>query len=103
VELKNALNSIVVSNSTTLISLINIERFELLFKFSDTIVITPSVYSEVSVQKSAKHILDSYITLSKVKICKVNNVKRVNELLVRLNLGESESIVLPKSRTCHLL
>ena len=102
-ELTNALNAIVVSDSTTLISLINIERFELLFKFSDTIVITPSVYSEVSVQKSAKHILDSYITLSKVKICKVNNVKRVNELLVRLDLGESESIVLAKEQNLPLI
>ena len=55
-----ALNSIVISDSTTLISLINIERFELLFKFSDRIIITPSVYSEVSVKKSVKRIISTY-------------------------------------------
>jgi len=43
-----ALNSVVISDSTTLISLLNIERFELLFKFSDKIIITPAVYSEVN-------------------------------------------------------
>ncbi len=70
-----ALNSIVVSDSTTLISLINIERFELLFKFSDTITITSAVYSEVTVQKSAKRILDEYISLSKVTVSEVNNTR----------------------------
>ncbi len=89
-----ALNSVVVSDSTTIISLINIERFELLFKFSDTITITTAVYNEVIVGKSAKRILDKYIYLSKVTVLKVNNTKKVNELLIRLDLGESESIVL---------
>ena len=72
-----ALNSIIISDSTTLISLINIERFELLFKFSDTIIITPSVYSEVTVQKSAKRILDDYISHFKVLIFEVKNEKKV--------------------------
>lgn len=62
-----ALNSIVISDSTTLISLIYIERFMLLFRFSDTIIITPSLYSEVTIKKSAKRILDEYISLSKVR------------------------------------
>jgi len=98
-----ALNSIVVSDSTTLISLISIERFELLFKFSDSITITPAVYSEVTVQKLAKRILDEYISLSKVTVSEVNNTKKVKELLIRLDLGESESIVLAEEQNLPLI
>ena len=98
-----ALNSIVVSDSTTLISLINIERFELLFKFTDTITITPAVYSEVTVQKSAKRILDEYVSLSKVTVLEVKNSKTVKELLIRLDLGESESIVLAEEENLPLI
>ena len=98
-----ALNAIVISDSTTLISLINIERFELLFKFSDTIIVTPSVYSEVTVQKSAKRILDEYISLSKVVVNEVENSKKVKELLIRLDLGESESIVLAEEQKLPLI
>jgi predicted nucleic acid-binding protein len=98
-----ALNSIVISDSTTLISLINIERFMLLFRFSDTIIITPSVYSEVTIKKSAKRILDKYISLSKVKILEVENIKKVKELLIRLDLGESESIVLAEEQNLPLI
>ncbi len=98
-----ALNSIVISDSTTLISLINIERFELLFKFSDIIIVTPSVYSEVTVQKSAKRVLDEYISLSKVVVKEVKNSKKVKELLIRLDIGESESIVLAKEQNLPLI
>jgi len=98
-----ALNSIVISDSTTLISLINIERFELLFKFSDTIIVTPSVYSEVTVQKSAKRVLDEYISLSKVVVNEVKNSKKVKELLIRLDIGESESIVLAEEKNLPLI
>jgi len=98
-----ALNSIVISDSTTLISLINIERFRLLFKFSDQIIITPSVYGEVSVKKSAKRIIDEYITLEKVAIQEVVNVQKVKELLIRLDLGESESIVLAEEKSLPLI
>jgi len=98
-----ALNSVVISDSTTLISLINIERFELLFKFSDKIIITPAVYREVTVQKLAKRVIDDYMALSKVSINEVKNTKKVNELLIRLDLGESESIVLAQEQNLALI
>ena len=98
-----ALNSIVISDSTTIISLINIERFELLFRFSDTIIISPAVYREVSVRKSAKRILDEYITLSKVIILEPKDSQKIKELLIRLDLGESESIVLAKEQDLPLI
>lgn len=98
-----ALNSVVISDSTTLISLLNIERFELLFKFTDKIIITPAVYSEVTVHKSAKRVLDEYIVLSKVVVSEVKNLKKVKELLIRLDLGESESIVLAEEQNLALI
>ncbi|MCH9740643.1 MAG: hypothetical protein K0U38_07385 [Epsilonproteobacteria bacterium] len=98
-----ALNSIVISDSTTLISLINIERFDLFFNFSDTIVITPSVYREVTVQKRAKRIVDEYISLEKITVSEVKNCKKVKELLIRLDLGESESIVLAEELNLPLI
>jgi len=98
-----ALNSVVISDSTTLISLLNIERFELLFKFSDKIIITPAVYAEVTVQKSAKRVLDEQIKLSTVTVLEVENHKKVEELLIRLDLGESESIVLAEEQDLVLI
>jgi len=98
-----ALNAIVIFDSTTLISLINIERFDLLFKFSDTIIITPSVYVEVTIQKRAKQILDEYISLSQIAVHEVKNHKKVKELLIRLDLGESESIVLAEEQNLPLI
>ena len=98
-----AINSLVISDSTTLISLINIERFELLFKFSNNIIVTPAVYDEVTVQKSAKRILDEYISLGKVSVVEVSNKKKVKELLIRLDIGESESIVLAEEKNLPLI
>jgi predicted nucleic acid-binding protein len=98
-----ALNSIVISNSTTLISLINIERFELLFKFSQNIMISPTVYKEVSIKKSAKRILDKYISISKITIKKPQNQQKIKELLIRLDLGESESIILAEEEKLPLI
>jgi len=98
-----ALNAVVVSDSTTLISLLNMKRFELLFLFSDTIVITPAVYSEVVVKHYAKEILDRYIEDGKVIVEEVDDTPKVKELLLRLDLGESESIVLANEKQIPLI
>lgn len=98
-----ALNSLVVSDSTTIISLLNIERFELLFKFSETLVITEAVYAEVAKRKTAKKLLNKYIVDKKIIIWTVNDKKKVAQLLNRLDLGESESIVLAKQEKLPLI
>jgi len=98
-----ALNTVVVSDSTTLISLMNIERFELLFDFSDSIMITPAVYKEVGIQKSAKRILDEMIASSKITVETSSDTQKIKELLIGLDLGESESIVLAQERNLPLI
>jgi len=67
------------------------------------IIISPAVYNEVSIKKSAKRVLDEHITLSKVIILEPKNSKKIKELLIRLDLGESESIVLAEEQNLPLI
>ena len=98
-----ALNLAVVSDSTTLISLLNIDRFELLFKFSKTIIISQAVYAEVSFQNHAKQVLDGFIENRRVVVKSIKDKKHLPQLLIRLDLGESESILLAKNENLPLI
>lgn len=98
-----ALNQAVVSDSTTLISLLNIDRFELLFKFSKTIIISQAVYTEVSYQNYAKQVLDGFIKDKRVIVKSIVDNKKLSQLLIRLDLGESESILLAKKENLPLI
>ncbi len=98
-----ALNQAVVSDSTTLISLLNIDRFELLFKFSKTIIISQAVYGEVSYQNHAKRVLDGFIEEKRVIVKSIEDDKNLSQLLIRLDLGESESILLAKKENLPLI
>jgi len=98
-----ALNQAVVSDSTTLISLLNIDRFDLLFKFSKTIIISQAVYTEVSYQNHAKQVLDGFINDKRVIVKSIEDDKNLTQLLIRLDLGESESILLAKKENLPLI
>ena len=98
-----ALNQAVVSDSTTLISLLNVDRFELLFKFSKTIIISQAVYAEVSFQNHAKKVLDGFIKSKQVVVKSIKDKKQLPQLLIRLDLGESESILLAKNENLPLI
>ena len=98
-----AINTVVVSDSTTLISLFNIDRFELLFHFSHTILISQAVYNEVSCQYPAKKSLDAYIADKRVIVKALEDSKQLAQLLIRLDLGESESILLAKKENLPLI
>ena len=98
-----ALNQAVVSDSTTLISLLNIDRFDLLFKFSKTIIISQAVFDEVSYQNHAKQVLDGFIKDKRVIVKSVKDDKKLSQLLIRLDLGESESILLAKKENLPLI
>ena len=54
----------IVSDATILITLINIDRFDILEKFIDKIYITKEVYSEVTKKIYAKNFIDSYLDKS---------------------------------------
>ncbi len=97
------MNQAVVSDSTTLISLLNIDRFELLFKFSKTIIISQAVYNEVSYQNHARRVLDGFIKSKRVTVKSIKENKKLSQLLIRLDLGESESILLAKKENLPLI
>ena len=98
-----ALNQAVVSDSTTLISLLSIDQFELLFKFSKIIIISQAVYAEVSYQNHAKQVLDGFIEDKRVIVKSIEDNKKLSQLLIRLDLGESESILLAKKENLPLI
>ncbi len=78
---------IVVSDSTTLIILSNLNRFELLQNIFSTIIIPQKVYDEINF-KSTIHLPDF------IKIVKVKEDEKLQELKMLLDDGESEAIVL---------
>ena len=97
------MNQAVVSDSTTLISLLNIDRFDLLFKFSKTIIISQAVFDEVRYQNHAKQVLDGFIKDKRVIVKSIKDDKKLSQLLIRLDLGESESIILAKKENLPII
>lgn len=77
----------IISDSTTLIKLFDLNRLELLSTLFPKIIIPLAVYEEVSVKKSI--VLPTFISVQKVKESKV-----LETLKLVLDLGESESIAL---------
>lgn len=84
----------IVSDATILITLININRFDILEQFVDKIYITKEVYSEVSQKIYAKNFIDSLINKGFLEIKEFKNRQLYNEFRFILDKGESSSIVL---------
>ena len=80
----------IVSDSTTLIILFDLERLELLSNLFDEIYIPSSVYREISVKKEIE--LPEYIQVKEVE--ESTDLKLLRKLL---DEGESEAIVLAKN------
>jgi predicted nucleic acid-binding protein len=77
----------IISDSTTLIVLFDLNRLDLLSNIFTRIIIPDAVYKEISVKSSI--VLPSFIKVQQVKECEVL------ELLKNLlDLGESEAIAL---------
>ena len=77
----------IVSDSTTLIILTDLNRFELLTNLFDEIIIPNAVYQEVNAKQSIKL---SVI----IKVKKVPNTPLLASLIQLLDQGESEAIAL---------
>lgn len=77
----------IVSDSTTVIILFNLNRVELLSNLFPKIIIPSAVYDEVSVKKTV--VLPEFITVKKPKACEV-----LETLKLLLDSGESEAIAL---------
>ena len=84
----------IISDATVLITLINIDRFDILTKFIDKIYITTEIYKEVSQRVYAKKFIDSYIQANFIEIKDYSNKQLFRELNTILDTGESSAIAL---------
>ena len=84
----------IISDSTILITLINIDEFDVLKKYTNNIIITDEVYGEVAVKPYAKNYLDKEIKKRFIKIQNYTNKKLFNEINIILDKGEASSISL---------
>jgi len=87
---------IVVSDSTTLIILYDLDKLEYLKNIFSTIYIPQKVYDEISCKKDI--VLPKFITVQKVK-----ESQRVDELKLLLDDGESEAIALALEKKLPLI
>jgi len=93
----------IISDATILITLINIDEFELLKLFSKNIIITNEVYNEVSQKEYAKKYIDSEIEQNFITIKELKSKKLFNELNLLLDKGESASIALSLQESLPLI
>ncbi|WP_069471598.1 hypothetical protein [Candidatus Marithrix sp. Canyon 246] len=93
----------IVVDSSTLITLLDTDNFNLLFKFFDEIIITNEVYKEVTNKSKHKLTIDTYIKHAKIFSQSITYDEFYEILIKRLDRGESESIVLAKKLQLPLL
>jgi predicted nucleic acid-binding protein len=93
----------IVSDSTAIITLININEFELLKFFASKIIIPTEVYREISIQKDAKIFLDRETKANFLEVVSGDNNLLFDELHILLDRGESAAIVLAAEKNIPLL
>jgi predicted nucleic acid-binding protein len=93
----------IVSDSTILITLINIDEFELLESFVESIIITKEVYEEVSQKIYAKNFIDAKIDKGYMRIENYSNRQLFYEINTILDKGESASITLAIEKSLPLI
>jgi len=93
----------VVADSSTLITLLDTDNFNLLFKLFDEIIITNEVYKEITNKNQHKLTIDTYIKHDKIFYQSITYDEFYEILIKRLDRGESESIVLAKRIKLPLL
>ena len=87
---------IAVSDSTTLIILSDLDRWEYLNNIFSIVYIPPKVYEEISFKKDFK--LPKFI-----KVTKPKNISLIQELKMLLDEGESEAIALAVEKHLPLI
>jgi len=93
----------IVSDSTALITLINIDEFELLSFFTQKVFIPKEVYEEVALFEEARVFLDVQIEKKFIEVSMYDNHLLYDELNILLDSGESASITLALEKKMPLL
>jgi len=93
----------IISDTTILITLINIDEFRVLKLFIDSIIIPHEVYNEVSQKPSAKNYLDHEINNGFISIESYKDSSLFREINYILDSGESASITLAIEKQLPLI
>ena len=95
--------SVVISDSSTLIALLDIGRFALLFDLFDTVIISQEVYAEITHKNPYREPIETFIRSRALQIRTARDPMMYAMLIKRLDAGESESIILAKQLNVPLI
>lgn len=84
---------VVVSDSSVITGLLAINKLHLLQNLFHNVLLTPTVYSEISTLKKYNYPIED-INTSWINVKGIKDHKKLQSLKLELDLGEAESIVL---------
>lgn len=93
----------VVADSSTLITLLDTDHFDILFKLFEKILISEEVYKELTCKQLHLPTIDNFLKNQQIIICHIEHADLFEMLIKHLDKGESESIVLAKKRELPLV
>ena len=93
----------IISDSTALITLINIDEFKILEIFSKNIILTQEVYDEITKKAFAKNFIDKKIAEGFLKVESYHDKDIFRELNIVLDKGEASSITLALQKDLPLI
>ena len=85
---------IVVSDTTAISNLVQIGKLNLLQNLYGEVVIPESVYEELQVLIDLNIVSEEYLRQNWIKVKQVKDNSEVSKLLDRLDIGESEAIIM---------
>jgi len=94
---------IIIADSSTLITLLDTNNFDLLFELFKEIIITDEVYAEITYQFYHKEKIDQYIIKNRLQLQSVEHKEMYEMLTKRVDKGEAESITLAKKLELPLI
>jgi len=93
----------IVSDATALITLINIDEFQVLSLFAEKLIITPEVYAEVTQQAHAKKYMERQKEYGFISIQSYVDSSRFDAFCYLLDAGEAASITLALEKNLPLI
>ena len=91
----------IVSDATAIITLININEFDLLKLFTKKIILTKIVFDEVTIYEQAKKYLECEKNF--IEIVEHDDERLFNEFCLLLDAGEGSSIILAMQKKLPLI
>jgi len=93
----------IISDATALIALINIDEFRVLSLFTEQLIVTPEVYTEVSQQAHAKRYMETQKENGFISIQPYADSSRFDAFCYLLDAGEAASVTLTLERNLPLI